>query len=266
MDAVNAAAQEAKTNFNPYVGAGAEATSAIMDLLGLGGSAGQAALNPQTENFTQYVQGNPDLLAAYNEGGGAQSMEDWGRQHWATYSGTDAPRQVTPFGTNGERAFAQVDPANAVSAGDAQAGAIGALKNSPLFKMLFDTGEETILQNASATGGLRGGNTQRGLADFGSDTLAKVIQQQLANLGGLSSQGLSAVSNLGGLGAQAAGSIADLFTQQGQAKAGGILGKANASNAQLGNLATGIEGALGSFSQARSGGGGILSSIGKMFF
>jgi len=100
-----------------------------------------------------------------------------------------------------------------------QQSAIDALKSSPAFTSLFRQGNDTILQNASATGGLRGGNTQNSLANFGSDLLSQVIQQRLGNLGGLVSTGAGGVGQLGQLGQNNANSISSLLGQQGNANA-----------------------------------------------
>jgi hypothetical protein len=62
----------------------------------------------------------------------------------------------------------------------ARLSAIDALKNSPMFKSLFNTGQEAVLQNASATGGLRGGNTEHSLYDLGSNTLSQLISEQIS--------------------------------------------------------------------------------------
>lgn len=51
----------------------------------------------------------------------------------------------------------------------AQQTALDRLKASPMYKSLFRTGEEAVLQNAAATGGIRGGNTRSG----GLPTLAR---------------------------------------------------------------------------------------------
>lgn len=121
---------------------------------------------------------------------------------------------------------------------------IDALKASPLYQSLFRNGQDTILNNASASGGLRGGNIQSSLANFGSDTLAQVIQQQLANLGGLSGQGLSGAGGLGSLNANSADSISKLLSAQGDAKAGGILGATKSYQSaipSIGNLLGGIK-------------------------
>jgi hypothetical protein len=110
---------------------------------------------------------------------------------------------------------------NLLGLGDAgsQQAAIDALKASPFYQSLYRTGEEALLQNASATGGLRGGDTQRSLADFGADTLAQTIQQQLQNLGGVAQLGYGATEALGAHGSQRTSDISNLLLGQGQARA-----------------------------------------------
>lgn len=129
-----------------------------------------------------------------------------------------------PFLTAGTTALGQQGDLLGLNGADAQATGIAALKESPLFASLFDNGLEAVTQNAAATGGLRGGNAQRSFADFGRDSLAQVILQQLGSLGQVAGQGQQTGSFLGQLGANAASSLSNLFTQQGQARAGGILG------------------------------------------
>lgn len=129
-----------------------------------------------------------------------------------------------PFLTAGTQALGQQGDLLGLNGGDAQGGAIEALKKSPLFASLFNTGLEATTQNAAATGGLRGGNAQRSFANFGRDTLAQVILQQLGSLGQVAGQGQQTGSFLGELGANAGANLSNLFGQQGQARAGGILG------------------------------------------
>jgi len=51
---------------------------------------------PQNPNWASYVQGNPDLLAAYNKGS-PQSIGDWGKSHWNRF-GQNESRAVNPYG------------------------------------------------------------------------------------------------------------------------------------------------------------------------
>lgn len=131
-----------------------------------------------------------------------------------------------------------------------QSAAIAQLKASPMWQSLFGAGEDAILANASATGGLRGGNTQRSLYRLGNDTLAQLIERQVANLGGLSGQygaiagqGTNTAANLGQLGAQTATNIGNIQIGSGQAQAGGILGRAN-TNAEALNSVLGTVGKI----------------------
>ena len=138
------------------------------------------------------------------------------------------------------------------------------IHGSPLYSSLYRLGEEAILQNGSATGGLRGGNIQSSLANFGSDTFAKVIQQQIANLGGLSTQGLNAGQSVAGLNADASSNIARMFGAQGDAAASAMLAQQGLKNQSSNNLISGLTQFAGS-----DVGSGLLknigSAIGKIF-
>lgn len=124
----------------------------------------------------------------------------------------------------------------------AQAAAYGQIENSPIFAGLVKQGEAGILQNASATGGLRGGNTQGALAQFRPQLLNQLVQQQYQNLGGLTALGQNSAAQQGNAGMQSANNIGNLLAQGGAAQAGGIIGQANAQNQLVSNL-VGIGGA-----------------------
>lgn len=171
---------------------------------------------------------------------------------------------LSPWITGGQQAFGQEGDILGLHGADAQSGILSSLQNSPLFQSLMRNGQDILLNNASATGGLRGGNLQHGLANFSADTLAQVIQQQLSNLGGLSTQGLGAATNLGQFGANNASQLAGLDTGSGQANAGAILGKNAVSN----NMFSQIQKMIQSAATGGMGGGGgfdissLLSGLG----
>lgn len=129
---------------------------------------------------------------------------------------------------------------------DAQGAAIKALEGSPTFGALMQQGENAILQNASATGGLRGGNTQHALAQFRPQLLAQLIDDQYSKLGGLTTMGQNSAVMTGSAGQNAGNTIAQLLQQSGAAQAGAALagGRANAG------LTNGVVGAIGSFGGA----------------
>jgi len=111
---------------------------------------------------------------------------------------------------------------------EAQQAYVTQQEQNPLFQSLARQQEEAILQNASATGGLRGGNVQGALAQFRPALLNQFLEQQYGRLGGMTSLGQQSAAGVGTAGMQSAGSIADLLAQGGAARAGAKLGSANA--------------------------------------
>lgn len=154
---------------------------------------------------------------------------------------------LKPYVTTGQNALTAQQNLTGLGGADAQAKAIQALQQSPQFTSMLAQGENSILQNASATGGLRGGNTQAALAQFSPALLAATINDQYARLGGLSSMGLGAATQTGNFGQASTNNITALLGQQGAAQAGAAL-NAGRANAGLINSVTGAFGtALGGF-------------------
>ncbi|UOF77221.1 putative ejection protein [Caudoviricetes sp.] len=170
-----------------------------------------------------------------------------------------------PYSQGGTNALQAQQNLLGLGGADAQSAAIAQLNNSPYMQELMKQGESAILQNASATGGLRGGNTQGALAQFRPGMLNQLIQQQYANLGGLSAMGFNANSQLGQYGQNATAMLGE--AQQRTAENLGSYGQnvANQLGAygqnmanQLGaagvDAAGGIAGLLGGKGQAQAGG------------
>ena len=136
---------------------------------------------------------------------------------------------------------------------EAQQQAYAGIEQGPMFQSLVEQGEAGILANASATGGLRGGNVQGALAQFRPQMLQSMIQSQYQNLAGLTSLGQTSAAGQAGMGQQTAGNIANLYGQQGQARAGAALGQGqawgNVLNApmQLAGMASGAGMSMGDF-------------------
>jgi hypothetical protein len=136
-------------------------------------------------------------------------------------------------------------------AGEQQA-AINQIQQGAQFQELARQGEQGILQNAAATGGLRGGNVQAALAQFRPALLNQLIESQYGKLAGLTSLGSTSAENLlrlgqasaagvGAAGQQSAANIGNLYANQGAAQAAGLIGSANAQAQGLG----GVSGAIG---------------------
>lgn len=118
-----------------------------------------------------------------------------------------------------------------------QQAAIAQLEGSPMFQAMARQGEEAILQGASATGGLRGGNVQAALAQFRPEMLNRAIAQQYERLGGLTTLGQRSAAGVGAEGSATSARIAELMQAQGAAQAGGIMGRANIIGQTIGGLA-----------------------------
>lgn len=136
-----------------------------------------------------------------------------------------------------------------LNGGPAQQGAYDAIQGSPAFKSLTQTGENAILQNASATGNLRGGNVQSALAQFRPQLLAQLIEQQFGRLGGITSVGQNAAAGQGNAGMNTGNNITTLLQQGGAAQAGNALAQGRAQSNAFGALG----GGLGLFSGMNGG-------------
>jgi len=144
---------------------------------------------------------------------------------------------MAPYVTAGTGALDQQKAITGLSGTQAQQQATAGFEQSPLFRSLSQQGENAILQNASATGGLRGGNIQAALSQFRPQLLNQFIEQQYGRLGGLSQLGQAAASGQAAQGMQSANSISNLLGQQGAALAGGKLAEGSVVGNTFGTLA-----------------------------
>jgi hypothetical protein len=152
----------------------------------------------------------------------------------------EVQKLLAPFVTGGTSAFNQQMALVGVGGADAQRAAIQAIEQGPEFAALARQGENAILQQASATGGLRGGNVQGALAQFRPQILSGLIEQQYSRLGGLASAGQNAAAGVGTAGMQTGQNISSLMQQQGAAQAGGTLASAQTWGNLLGSAGTAI--------------------------
>ena len=113
--------------------------------------------------------------------------------------------------------------------------AIERISGGERFQELTRQGEEALLQRASATGGLRGGNIQAALGQFRPQLLNQLIDEQYGRLGGMTTLGQRSAAGVGAAGMETGTNVANLLGQQGAARAGGELGEARAYG-QLFNL------------------------------
>jgi hypothetical protein len=170
-------------------------------------------------------------------------------------AGEKALGGLEPFAAAGVPALEQQQALLGLRGPEAERAAIERIRSGETFQALAGQGEEALLQRASATGGLRGGNIQGALAQFRPALLSSLIEQQYGRLGGMTALGAETTGNLARLGqASAAGTgaaaqttgtnVATLLGQQGAAQAGAEIAQGKA----FGAIPAAISGGLGLFS------------------
>ncbi|QRF55305.1 hypothetical protein [Variovorax paradoxus] len=169
---------------------------------------------------------------------------------------------LRPYVDAGTTAVGQQRDILGLNGNDAQQSFINNLQSSPLFQSQVKQGEQSILANASATGGLRGGNTQAALAQFSPAMLSAEINNRFQQLGGLVNIGQNAAVQSGNAGQAATNAISSQLAQIGASRAGSAIAQGRATASGLGAISSG----LGLWAGGRSGGGGSgLSTLGSGF-
>jgi hypothetical protein len=159
---------------------------------------------------------------------------------------------LRPYVEGGETALGAQMALAGLAGPEAQAAQIRMIEEGPEFQALIDQGEEAILQRASATGGLRGGNVQAALAQYRPNMLAARIGEQYGRYGGIAALGQASATGQAQIGQQTGSNIAGLLQQQGAAQAGASLAQGQA----WGNALGGVAQVLGAQSTGILGGGG----------
>lgn len=165
-------------------------------------------------------------------------------------------KNLQPFMDTGTQANSALSALLGLSGNPAQANAISGIENSAQFGSLVRNGENAILSNASATGGLRGGNTQAALAQFRPDMLSSLIEQQIGRLQSGQAVGANAAVGVGNAAQNAGSSVTQLLQQTGAAQAGNALARGTANA----NMIGGIGGVIGNLM------GGIQQPAGAKLF
>jgi hypothetical protein len=186
----------------------------------------------------QYLRDNPDV--ASNAYWGADPL-----RHYNEKGRAEGRAMPTTKATTG--ALTEQRAMMGLLGADAQQASISGIESSPYFQAVAQQGENAMLQNASATGGLRGGNTQGALAQFRPQLLNQLIQQRYSNLGGLVNVGQNAMAQqVNARGNQAAQSV-NLLQGQGAIQAGGTLGQAAGNAQSMAGIGSAIGGLAGLF-------------------
>lgn len=218
-------------------------------------SAGLGAM-PQLQGITQQEQGLlPQFQGLFSQFQGLNSQ-----QQGVATQGQGILNQASGAAT-------QLGNMTGANGAAAQQSWINGLTSNPLYTSAMQLGQQQILANASATGGLRGGNTIATLGYLPQQTLANVMNQSISNqqsalsgylnaLGGAATQNglLGSIGNtLSGAGAQLTndyGVLSGLGSQftnlinQGESAAAGVGNAALTTGSNVSNLNT-QQGAIG---------------------
>jgi hypothetical protein len=176
--------------------------------------------------------------AAIQAGSAQQGIEEQRRQFDAVQ------KLLAPYVSAGAPALEAQQAFLGLRGPEAERAAIERIKGGETFQALASQGEEALLQRASATGGLRGGNIQGALAQFRPALLSSLIDQQYGRLGGMTALGQQSAAGVGAAGQQTGVNVANLLGQQGAAQAGAEIAQGKA----FGAIPAAISGGLGLFS------------------
>jgi hypothetical protein len=164
-------------------------------------------------------------------------------------------QNLQPFQQAGQAAVGSQQDLLGLNGPEAQAAAFAALEQSPGQQFLRDRAQKNLLRNASAIGGLGGGNVRSALVQQGVGFAQQDLQNQFNRLGQLAGQGQGAATSIGQFGQNTAGNIANLNLQAGGIKASGIAQRNQILQQGLGGLfsAVGQSGILGGGGQFGGG-------------
>jgi hypothetical protein len=185
------------------------------------------------------AQADAASSAAAAQSGAAQAgIEEQRRQFDAVQ------KLLSPYVSAGAPALEAQQAFLGLKGPEAERAAIERIRGGETFQALASQGEEALLQRASATGGLRGGNIQGALAQFRPALLSSLIDQQYGRLGGMTALGQQSAAGVGAAGQQTGVNVANLLGQQGAAQAGAEIAQGKAFAA----IPSAISGGLGLFS------------------
>lgn len=125
-----------------------------------------------------------------------------------------------PYVSGGQAAFTDIQELLGMKGEAKQGVAIEDIAQSPEMLAMQQQGENALLANASATGGLRGGNLQAALAQFRPQLLANQIQTQFGRLSSVAQIGQASAARQAAAGQQSAMNIGGYLGNIGSAQSG----------------------------------------------
>jgi len=154
------------------------------------------------------------------------------------YRFEQATKILKPYVDAGTGSLAAQQDLLGLNGQEAQQKAIDSIQSGSIYQALTKQGEDAILQNASATGGIRGGNVQASLGQFRPQLLNQLINEQFNKLSGITQIGQAAAAGQASNGMQVGANDANLQLQIGQANAGNALAQGQAVSNVANSFAT----------------------------
>lgn len=157
---------------------------------------------------------------------------------------------MNPFMRQGQQAGVSRDALIGLGGQSAQRYAIRGIAQGQEYGQLLNAANNNILQNASATGGLRGGNTQAALATISPQILSQLIDKQYGRLDSIYGVGANAASSIGNQTIATGNNISQGYSNIGDVRATALLGGAAADAKGMAAIGQGIGsigGALGGY-------------------
>lgn len=218
-----------QANLSPFLNTGTAAMGQINALLGLGGAAGMPG-TPGQSDYTEYVSGNPDLMAEYQRVGGRfGSIGDYGQFHWNTYGQNEGRAMPMSGGTPGT---------NGTDGRAAAENAFNQFRNSTGYDFRVKQGMNAVNSGYAGAGTIKSGAAIKGANDYGQGMATQEFGNYLGALGNQQALGMQAGSAIAGVSQNAANSMSQIYQQNGANQANAALLKAQNTGQALNSLAT----------------------------
>ena len=208
-----AALDKLNTGTNQAIGALNSATAGARGDTALGYLLGGKDIQDAMNNVGSYInQGNSALASGRDAANAA-----------VTSAKNEANSFLNPYNAAGQKSIDLQAAYTGALGPQAQKAAFDAYMSSPNLAWLRQQGEESVMNQAAATGGVGGGDVLKELQKFGTGIAAQDFQNQFDRLSTITNQGINAGTNMGNFSMNAGGKIADntMSAAQGQAQLAG---------------------------------------------
>jgi hypothetical protein len=168
----------------------------------------------------------------------AQAQRDAGDLIYKQFQETK--KALQPYSDVGLPAFQEQSALLGLEGADAQQAATDRYTESPRLAFARQRGMQAVDQSYASRGALVSGARDKALAEYVTGTQMQDFNNYFNKLGSIGNVGLSATQAIGGVGSNAAAGQAQMTAAAGESLAGGQLGKAQAWQSGISNVAQGL--------------------------